>query len=458
MSDLLSAVRERLMNPYHDSKSGKFTTKGGGMGGAVPSLGAYRDAIYRARTGQLNKARAAASDRLAFPGGMDASELSKGHGDYNPPYADAEAPGVESRNSGYGFYGTVRNAERGGAPQATGGTERSKSADQKFAAARKMVQDQYGTSGADARDFLDSQAGRHIAEYVLESPAAKRSVVSTLKEKWVAKAVKSHVATSASYRTKATRGQHAVDAASENLNAMVSVEVVEEVCPSCAELMRKRGWTHLSALALIEALSESEVETEQHAGGIPAKLCSRFAGLQHPFTACMAWAQGKGLGEGFCAALVKKCTGHWPGQAKGKKAEGHMNPYHDKGTGKFTSKGGGAGSAAPASPSGPGEKVKIKAADGGTISYNDHPATARFAKALAAGIDSPEFTSKYQHYSSGGASVDTVLGHGRMQRQSLYEPKALSKDVFHVTTQVGGGGPKKTWIRRSTSDEMRFHE
>ncbi len=89
---------------------------------------------------------------------------------------------------------------------------------------------------------------------------------------------------------------------------VISVELMEKFCPDCAQKMRTKNLSALKVKAMPAHLLEG--------------LCGKIQD-EHPFRTCMAEDFGdfedkmEGNKEGFCAWLVKQCTGHWPGEGYG---------------------------------------------------------------------------------------------------------------------------------------------
>lgn len=84
--------------------------------------------------------------------------------------------------------------------------------------------------------------------------------------------------------------------------AKVSVESIEEVCPSCAKALRARG---------IKAIAVKQMSPEALAG-----MCDKFGADEGFFTRCTESSFGGEISDvdSFCAWLHHECIGKWPGE------------------------------------------------------------------------------------------------------------------------------------------------
>lgn len=104
----------------------------------------------------------------------------------------------------------------------------------------------------------------------------------------------------------------------------VPIEIVEALCPSCADSMRSRGWTHLDSAVLVEAVQKGRLFEELNLSDKTISGLCKKVGTKDPgfHTRCSEMMSGKvDSPEAFCNALHYACLGTYPGEHKRKTKE-----------------------------------------------------------------------------------------------------------------------------------------
>ncbi len=73
---------------------------------------------------------------------------------------------------------------------------------------------------------------------------------------------------------------------------LITVEEMETICPVCAESMKKKSMTAISAISVVQAMLDGNKRTAQGGGpGNLPELIKHWKKEEHPFTACQRWIE-----------------------------------------------------------------------------------------------------------------------------------------------------------------------